>query len=119
MKYEDREKLKERGWDLLRDSDPPKTKRLVYLECIIQAHYWRAKEAIEICKTPKKFLKKIRGKEYDKEYELDLDHYTEHWLYANKHLMDKEIFKLCREWYDPKESKYLPKGCTIYQFLEE
>lgn len=118
MDYEEREKLKQEGWSKFKDCKTPYGKMQILMHYIIMAHYWRAREELESSKKCDKYLKLIRGKKYYKYYQLDIDHYTEHWLFANKdqEFMKDGVFESCKEWYEPKESKYLPKGMSIYQF---
>jgi hypothetical protein len=116
MDYKQREELKEEGWNLLDKCIYPQSKCNIFMHHIIKSHYWRARKHIEIQKNSCTLLRKIRGRKYYKNYELDIDDYTPHWLFANKHLMDEETYKCCCKWYEPIESKYLPKGYTTYVF---
>lgn len=118
MDYEEREKLKKEGWEKFSDCKTPSGKTQVLMHYIITAHYWRAREFIESRKDYAKCLKKIRGRKYYKGYQLDIDHYTENWLFANKgqEFMKDGVLESCKTWYEPKKSKYLPKGMSIYQF---
>ncbi len=117
MDYESREKLKAEGWELFGKAQSAHAKRNVLMHFIITAHYWRAREAIEARKSPKKALKMIYALYYTPGYEMDIDHYTPHWLFSqrNQRFMTKEIYDACKEWYQPKRSNYLPEGMTLYQ----
>lgn len=115
LDYYEREKLKQEGWNHISDENPPHQNAYYFLHKISKAHYFRAREALEVRPDYRKFLRKIVGKKYSPGYELDIDHYTQHWLHANKHLMNEATFQYFTDWfYSPKESKYLPKGHTEY-----
>jgi len=115
LDYDEREKLKQEGWKNISDDNQPHKNAYYFLHYIIKAHYWRAREALESTHNYRTFLRKIVGKKYSPGYELDIDHYTEHWLHANKHLMNEATLQYFIDWfYSPKESKYLPKGHTTY-----
>lgn len=123
LDYEKREYLKDMARALIsryRQLENYRACAFYLLHGIITSHYWRAREHIENSKTPKKLLKYIRGKKYYANYELDIDHYTCHWLWANgerEELFPKESIELIKkEWYYKSEkNKYLPKGMSIYQ----
>lgn len=117
MEYEEREKLKAEGWKIFSEVKEPYAKRNALMQFIIKAHYWRAREEIESRKDCNSCLRKIFPKKYSPGYEMDIDHYTEHWLYANKdqEFMKDGVFECCVEWYTPISSKYLPNGATVYQ----
>jgi hypothetical protein len=117
MKYKEREDLKREGWNLLQKSETPHEKCSAFMHFIIPSHYWRARENLENRKDYKKCLKVIFGKKYFPGYEMDIDHYTEHWLYSHKIILSvyKGVLESCSEFYEPKESKYLPQGFSIYQ----
>ena len=115
MTYEEREELKKIGWGYFSSTDDPKKKAWVLFNYIMPAHYWRAREHLEQRKDCDSCLKKIRGKDYYKGYVLDIDHYSENWVYSHRSLFDQEVvnnlFSLC----EPKKNKYLPDECTEYQ----
>ncbi len=120
MEYKEREELKRKGWDDFSKAETPSGKCQVLMHTIIKSHYWRAREALENRKDCKACLKKIRGSKYYPGYELDIDHYTEHWLFANQdhECMMNGVKEAAEEdWYTPKESKYMTKGCSSYSFL--
>ena len=119
--YEQREEVKKRGWDFYHNCTDVHQKSWCLLETIIWAHYWRAREALETARNTKTLLRKIRGKNYYQYYELDIDHYTNHWLHANRNLCSDEVLHEIEEQtkYTPEENKYLPIGHTNYVFHQE
>lgn len=83
-----------------------------------EAHYWRAKDALFNASAA--FRKKVHGKRYQRSYQLEIDTYTRHWLWAIGCELIKDdqealeyIMKELR--YKPEECKYLPKGMSMYQ----
>lgn len=117
MEYQEREKVKNEAWELFSKASTDAHKANILLHGVITPHYWRARENLEARKNLKSLLKKIFPKKYFPGYEMDIDHYTEHWLFAQKNapFMTEGIFEQLCKFYDPKESKYLPAGCTEYQ----
>lgn len=119
LDYDAREALKGEAWAAIA-SDISGVKKAWALLHVIEAHYWRAREALEALPTAKQ--KKIHGKRYSKGYELDLDVYTRHWLWSNK---DVEALKnrgcdfvdLLKEsfGYEPERSAFMPTGCSDYR----
>ena len=117
MEYEEREKIKSEAWKQFSEASSDSHKANILLHGVVLPHYWRAREKLEAKKNLKSSLKKIFNKKYCSGYEMDIDHYTEHWLFAQKNasFMTEGIFEQLCQYYDPKESKYLPAGCTEYQ----
>lgn len=117
MLYNEREKIKKESWDDFRNAKTPYGKASALLN-VIMSHYWRQREAIESDKYKKKHLKMVVPKKYSPGYELDIDHYTLHWLHSMRHLVPKEVLQVLEDqWgYKPVKSEYLPDGCTIYQW---
>lgn len=117
--YEVREKAKQEGWKKIAESVSPREKAFHFLYRIIWSHYWRAREDIENRRYHKTFLKKIRGKKYYSGYVLDIDHYTPHWMHANRERLDQNVLDLIKDefHYEPEKCKFLPDGCTSYQFV--
>lgn len=115
--YKECEDLKNEAWKAFYETTSIPKKSSILMHGIIQAHYWRARESLEERKDCKKCLQKIFKNKYCPGYEMDIDHYTEHWLFSMKNapFMTPELYEICSEWYEPKESIYLPPGCTIYQ----
>lgn len=121
--YEFREAIKDLAWLLIREHLKEKNyyaAAFYLLHGVISSHYWRAREAIENHRKSKSLLRKIRGKKYYPHYELDIDHYTCHWLGANhdrRELFPEEVVKVIAEqfYYEPEKNKYLPMGMTNYQ----
>ena len=122
LKYEDRETLKNEAWAVMASDASPYAKANALLH-IIEAHYWRARESLDL--MPSKIRRCVHGKRYSRGYELDLDVYTRHWLWANSDsvaikgrgcdlpaLLDQHFG------YQPEENKFMPKGCTDYALLE-
>lgn len=114
--YHEREEFKSEGWREISKTDDPNKKAWFFLYRVIWSHYWRAREEIEKNSKRKSLLKKIRGKKYYPGYILDIDHYTKHWLWANKGMLDEATIKATE--YEPEENKYLPEGRTSYYFPE-
>jgi hypothetical protein len=116
--YMEREEAKREGWDIIGNKDAtPYQKAHAYLYRIIWSHYWRARESMESQRRHKSNLKKVMGNSYYPGYRLDIDHYTNHWLYANGNRISNEVLKIIAEeyFYEPKKNKYLPEGMTLYQ----
>ena len=115
--YEMREQVKYEGWEKISETVCPREKACHYLNNVIWSHYWRAREALENNRKWKSLLKKVMGKKYHPGYMLDMDDYIPHYLYANLENSPKEMLNAIKEqWhYEPKESKYMPKGCTCYR----
>lgn len=123
--YELRELMKEIAWGVISECKKTKdynTAAWFLLHGIITSHYYRARESLEFMdvKDYEKWMKKIRGKKYYKHYLLDIDHYTNHWLWANgdrDELFPKEVVEKIEEnfGYKPEECKYLPKGYSEYR----
>ena len=118
MDYKEREDLKKEGWEIFHKAETPAGKVQALMHFIIKSHYWRARKALEDRKDRKKCLRKIRGSKYYPEYQLDIDHYTENWLWANQNqdFMTEEVKSACEDWYTAQESKYMYKGHSSYTF---
>jgi hypothetical protein len=112
------EECKQEGWKRISESNCPRQKAMQYMNRIIWSDYWKARQEIETQRDCKALLKKIRGKKYYSYYVLDIDHYTLHWLHANK--VPEDVLDVIKEqWhYEPEENKYLPEGRTSYVFTE-
>jgi hypothetical protein len=120
VSYEELEELKRMGWIRFAQSSDAGHKAYVLMNYIITAHYWRAREQLETCNNYEICIKKIAGKNYSHGYELDIDHYTEHWLHAQRkaaYMQDGVLEYFIENWYTPNPCKYLPDGCTAYVFL--
>lgn len=115
--YKQREDWKEEAWDCFWASETPNGKASFLLR-VIECHYWRAREDIEERNNKKACLKKVAKQKYTPGYELDIDDYTGNWLWShrNREFMSGGVFDALLEWYEPRESKYLPEGCSVYQF---
>lgn len=109
-------KKREEGIELLKNKRESYVAAQIYLHLIMTADYWLARNEINRQKDKRKLLRKIAPKKYYKGYELDIDHYTEHYLYSNKHLLNEAVYRELCEFYTPKKCKYLPMGCTKYSF---
>ena len=119
--YSEREDMKSQGVRACTEDASLSLKAQLIVNCLIKAHYWRAREDIETLPKAKLTakLKKIRGKNYYSGYVLDFDHYAENWLWANGYrtdLMDTGVLKEIENifGYKPKESKYMGKGYSYY-----
>lgn len=122
-----------------KEDTSPRQKAHCRLHGRIWSHYWRARIALEDSPTKKEYvskLKKIRGKKYYLGYRLDIDHYTNHWLWANGDREGPEVLAWIYDpikgdfsryknneyklWFDPpyysEQSKYLSKGASLYVF---
>lgn len=115
--YERREKAKKlyREAEAKPDmSNAQKANYLLHLQ--VWSHYWRAREAIEDCPRPATVLRKIRGRKYHSGYTLDIDHYTEHWLWAVGEDYPPEIIKEVENtWhYKPIKNRYMRKDEVYY-----
>lgn len=121
--YRMQEDVKDLAWRLVREYIDLKQYRhaaFYLLHGVITPHYWRARQALENSSKCKTYLKKIRGKKYYPLYELDIDHYTCHWLAANEDRPDlypKEVIQAIDEHfsYRPEKNKYLPEGMSVYR----
>ena len=115
--YTEREQLKKAAWLRINDADTSLLVKSQALLDVIEAHYWRARESLE--KQPKSEQRRIHGKRYCKGYELDIDVYTGHWLYANGNRIAPEIIAaVLMYWgYEPAESPFLMQGLTSYTIM--
>lgn len=120
LPYDERENLKRVAWEAFHKSENEFGKASALLG-VIEAHYWREREYLDFDRYKRKHLKMAVQKKYFPGYELDIDHYTLHWLHSMRHLVPKEVlFALKKQWgYEPVQSKYLPDGCTSYQWPEK
>lgn len=117
--YHQREEYKSLCWNKFREGNEIYQKAFAIIG-VCDCHYFRAIESIQERRDYRKLLMAIRGKKYYKEYELDIDHYTPHWLYAQSELFPAEVMDYITKWwgYKPEMSKYLPKGYTEYNWPE-
>lgn len=115
MDYLEREELKQDAWNVINSKESPRKKAWAALD-LIEAHYWRALEALNA--LPKPMQRKIYGKRYYPPHQLEIDEYTCHWLASNgERLIPHPVLQaLYAEFpcYKPKKHRYLPIGCTIY-----
>jgi hypothetical protein len=115
--YQQREEYKTICWKQFNEWKEPEPRARALLG-VNKCHYYRAVEDLEVNDKAKK-LKMIRGKKYYKGYELDIDHYTRHWLHSMRHLVPKEIQKEMDDMgYNAEPNKYLPDGMTSYVFAK-
>lgn len=113
--YQEREEIKHRariGYS--KGNDRQKVHCL--LNGIIWSHYWRAREHLEANKPFQSRVLKTVFQYYVKGMQLDIDKYTENWLFSMKDKVSDAVLKQLKSQYDyePKENKYLPKGHTCY-----
>jgi hypothetical protein len=113
--YHEREEMKKEGWHAFSRALTPYGKAAALLR-ICDAHYWRQREFLEDFPDAKKYLKVTFPKKYFRGYELDIDHYTPHWLHSMRHLISEEVMEILKDqWgYEPVASKFLPDGHTSY-----
>ena len=116
MNYNEQEAAKQEAWAVLRDPGATVYKKAWYaLHKLCTPHYWRARQALEKEKAP--FLRKVHGNRYSRYYELDIDVYTGHWLFANASLLfPAEVLDAIATYfsYTPQEHKLMQKGMTMY-----
>jgi hypothetical protein len=115
MTYETQEALKREAWSVINDKTASVEKKAhAALYGLIQSHYERAVGHLEGAK--KAFRKKVHGKNYSRYYELEIDTYIRHWLWANGACLAPEVLaKITEVWsYTPQEHELLPKGGTSY-----
>lgn len=116
-----RETLKSRAWDVLCDNGAALDAKAVALAWLIEAHYWRAKGALET--MPLRAQRKVHGARYHKGYELDIDVYSRHWLASvvpslvESTALTADVVARFSEiyGYKPELSPFLPHGHTMYQ----
>jgi len=111
--YEQREIIKKEAWEILRSDAHIHIKSQAMLN-IIDAHYWRAREGFD--KYPKKTQRRIHGKRFLRGYQLDIDVYTRHWLWAQEMApIDKSVRDyVIKNFYTPEQSRFMGKGKTTY-----
>ncbi len=115
IEYAEREEGKREGWGILSDESNSMYLRAHGLLLVVEMHYWRCLEALN--ESPVSIRRRIYGKRYSKYYQLCIDRYTEHWLYANgSRVSERDVVKyVCDEiGYKPVKSKFLPYGHTVY-----
>lgn len=117
MPHDKMEELKEIAWDLLLNREESHMKALGVL-LICEVDYWRQREELENDPRKGTHLRKVVPRKYSKGYELEIDDYIPHWLYAMRAFIPKKV-KACiaEHWhYKPIRTKYLPTGHKTYQF---
>lgn len=115
MNYEEREDAKRSAWAVLGDQKADLHTKAMYALRLIEAHYWRAKEDVDRSKA--EFRRRVHGMRYSHFYELDIDVYTRHWLWANadRLLPPGVADEIARCWgYEPEQHKMLRKGMSMY-----
>lgn len=115
MPYKQRENIKKIGWEAYHRDTTPDEKAYGLL-MVIDSHYWRAREFLESNPKKKSFLKKLLPKKYSPGYELDIDHYTPHWMFSMKKFISQHVLDVLESKYGYKMegSPYLPEGMTVY-----
>jgi hypothetical protein len=115
--YHDREEFKSMGWERYRAGGTPGSRAGGVL-MIIDAHYHGQVEVLECDPKRRSHTKMAVGRKYYPGYELDIDHYTRHWLHSMGHLIDGDVLFFLQEFmgYYAEKSKYLEKGHTVYHF---
>ena len=114
MSYEQREEVKAQAWGILAKSTHAGHKAWAAL-AIIEAHYWRARKAIE--GSPASFRKRVFGKNYYRWQKLGIDAYTQHWLAANgEKTLGKEVMDSLADiyFYEPVAHPMLSAGHSNY-----
>ena len=114
--YHEREDMKSECYKACLATDDPSAQARFIVNGLIEAHYWRAREALENLPKPKIHLKKIIGKKYYPGCVLEFDDYATHWLWANGDRQNPEAIKKIEEiyHYKAKQNKYLTKGYSQY-----
>ena len=115
LDYHQRETLKSEAWAVLAQTDYPMHERARALLHVIEAHYWRARAALEL--EPRSFQRRVHGKRYCRGYRLSIDVYTRHWLAANGSRVKEQdvVAHVIAEWYRPENSRFLPYGASMYR----
>jgi hypothetical protein len=115
--YEEREKMKQEGWEAFSKATTPHGKAAGLLR-VIDSHYWRQREAFEDDRLHKKHLRMVVPRKYSPGYTLDIDHYTPHWMHSMRDKIPDDVMEVLEsQWgYKPEKSPYLPDGHTIYVF---
>ena len=116
--YQEREDMKRMASQEYNKTDDTNLKAQIIVHGTIKSYYWRARGAIEDLPKSKTKLKKIRGKGYYPGYVLDIDHYTENWLYSMGDNYEPEVIKAIEDifGYKAKANKFMEKGYTYYIF---
>jgi hypothetical protein len=115
LTYQQRETLKSEGWAIVAAVGLHIHFRANALLAVIEAHYWRADEVLQT--QPLAFRRRVHGRRYSPGYELDIDVYTKHWLWANgAKVKEQDVVKFVQDefGYQPERSRFLPEGRTIY-----
>lgn len=117
--YEEREKMKEEGWDHFNKATTPQGKASGILR-VCEAHYWRQREVFEDDPKVKIHTRTVVPKKYSPGYILDIDHYTPHWMFSMRDKIPDDVMKALEDnWgYKPTKSKYLPDKHSLYVFDE-
>jgi hypothetical protein len=117
LSYEEREKMKQEGWDFFTKAKTAHGKTHGLLR-VVTAHYWRQREVFEEDRYAKKHLRMVLPKKYYPGYILENDHYTPHWIHSMRDKIPDDVMKVLEDqWgYKPTKSAYLPDGHTIYVF---
>ena len=118
MDYAAREQQKAEARKILNEETASLARKANALIGLIDAYYWRAREHLE--SLPKAEQRRIHGKRYCRGYQLDIDIYTRHWLYANGNQFAPDVIEAVQElWcYEPEESRFLHKGKTTYSLRD-
>jgi hypothetical protein len=81
-----------------------------------RAHYWRAREALEV--APRAVRRQVHGSRYYPGYELEFDVYVEHWLAAVAPRLNipPAVLAVLSEiyGYNPCPHRCLPPGRSMY-----
>lgn len=112
--YAKREQVKQAFRDRYQPEESVAERANLLVRLQIWAHYWRARQNLEEAHPPS-MIKKITGINIPG-YQLEIDLYATHWLWANGERWDPEVIEEVKKtWhYEPVESEYLPKGASIY-----
>lgn len=116
MDLKEREIAKKEAWNVLHDPEADVYKKAWYaVHKLIDAYYWGARKTLDKAKSP--FRRRVHGKRFCRGYELGIDVYTRHWLWANgDRILPPDVLDVIRSvWgYSAEEHKLLPKGQTRY-----
>ena len=113
MGYREREDIKHAAWLVLQDDSACPQEKAKNALLLIEAHYWRAAEAIDKSDAP--FRRAVLGA-FNTGRRLEIGAYARHWMWANGHLMTGRVRRIITMefGYEPTKHAMLPKGRSMY-----